>query len=216
MEEQLSGACTVEIAAFNEFTSLLANPAVVSRYDHIIFDTAPTGHTLRLLSLPSAWSGFIETNTTGASCLGPLAGLEAQREEYAATVRVLGDSSRTTVVLVSRPDESALREAARAGGELAALGIRNQQIIINGVFENADGTDAVASAYADRQYEALSGMPESIRDLTRLTIPLVASDLTGVTALRSFGEPQARACRLHRRNAEFGGRSSPRSRTLTI
>lgn len=193
MEEQLSGACTVEIAAFNEFTSLLANPTIVSQFDHIIFDTAPTGHTLRLLSLPSAWSGFIETNTTGTSCLGPLAGLEAQREQYAATVRELGDASRTTVILVSRPDEGSLREAARAGGELAALGIRNQQLVINGVLEAPDDGDIVSSAYANRQRAALSAIPKSLRDLPRVTIPLAASDLTGVAALRTFGDPHVAA-----------------------
>ncbi|HZI30613.1 MAG TPA: arsenical pump-driving ATPase [Gemmatimonadaceae bacterium] len=191
MEEQLSGACTVEIAAFNEFTSLLANPAVVSQFDHIIFDTAPTGHTLRLLSLPTAWSGFIETNTTGTSCLGPLAGLEAQREQYADTVRELGDASRTTMILVSRPDESSLREAARAGGELAALGIRNQRLVINGVLDVSDESDIISSAYANRQHAALSAIPVSLRGLPRVTIPLVASDLTGVAALRAFGDPVA-------------------------
>jgi arsenite-transporting ATPase len=193
MEEQLSGACTVEIAAFNEFTSLLGNPAVVSQFDHIIFDTAPTGHTLRLLSLPTAWSGFIETNTTGTSCLGPLAGLEAQREQYAATVRELGDATRTTVILVSRADESSLREAARAGGELAALGIQNQQLVINGVLETADDGDTVASAYASRQHAALLDIPASLSALPRVTIPLVASDLTGVAALRTFGDPNVAA-----------------------
>jgi arsenite-transporting ATPase len=191
MEEQFYGACTVEIAAFNEFTTLLTNPSVVSQYDHIVFDTAPTGHTLRLLSLPTAWTGFIETNTAGTSCLGPLAGLEAQREQYAATVRALGDSSRTTVVLVSRPETSALREAARAGAELAALGIRNQHLVINGVLDTGDQGDAVASAFAARQRAALETMPGSLRSLPRLTVPLVASDLTGVAALRAFGTPSA-------------------------
>ena len=184
MEEQLSGACTVEIAAFNEFTGLLADPLVVSRFEHIIFDTAPTGHTLRLLSLPKAWSGFIETNSHGASCLGPLAGLEAQHDQYAATVRTLGDAARTTIVLVSRPESSALQEAARAGGEFRALGITNQQLVLNGVFTVSAGDDAIAQAMLARQLEALQTMPEALRATPTVAVPLVAHDLTGVAALR--------------------------------
>ncbi len=186
MEEQLSGACTVEIAAFNEFTSLLAEHDVVARYNHIVFDTAPTGHTLRLLTLPSAWTEFMATNSTGTSCLGPLAGLEAQRAQYAATVQALADSARTTLVLVSRPDESALREAARASGELSLLGITNQRLILNGVFTAPTGGDTVAESLAERQRAAMDGMPDALRTVPTTAVPLVATDLTGVPALRAF------------------------------
>jgi len=185
MEEQLSGACTVEIAAFNEFTSLLADPAITRRFDHVIFDTAPTGHTLRLLSLPTAWSGFIETSSHGASCLGPLAGLEHQREQYATTVRTLADPARTTVVLVSRPEPSALREAARTGEELRALGIANQELVLNGLLA-ADPDDPVAAAFAGRQREALAQLPATLRHLPTITVPLVRTDLMGVEALRAL------------------------------
>ena len=189
MEEQLSGACTMEIAAFNEFTALLADASVVARYDHIIFDTAPTGHTLRLLSLPSAWTGFIATNTTGTSCLGPLAGLEKQRDQYAATVQALGDAARTTMILVSRPETSSLREAARAGAELAAIGIRNQQLVVNGVLEDPMPGDALAEAVVAQQRAAMHEIPAALRELPTISIPLVAGNLTGVAALRSFGTP---------------------------
>jgi len=184
MEEQLSGACTVEIAAFNEFTNLLADPQTVSRFEHIIFDTAPTGHTLRLLSLPKAWSGFIETNSHGASCLGPLAGLQAQHEQYAATVQTLGDAARTTVVLVSRPETSALQEAARAGGEFRALSITNQHLVLNGVLTAPAGDDRIAQAMIARQQEALQTMPLALRDIPIVAVPLIAHELTGVAALR--------------------------------
>ena len=150
MEEQLSGACTVEIAAFNEFTAVLASPQETAGFDHVIFDTAPTGHTLRLLTLPSAWSGYVDEHPSGASCLGPLAGLDQRREQYAATVRILADPALTTLVLVSRAEESALREAARASGELAALGVGNQRLVINGLLSDHD-EDPAALAFAERQ-----------------------------------------------------------------
>jgi arsenite-transporting ATPase len=186
MEEQFSGACTVEIAAFNEFTALLSAHDLVAQYDHVVFDTAPTGHTLRLLTLPSAWTEFIATNSTGTSCLGPLAGLEAQRTQYTDTVQALADPDRTTVVLVSRPEESALREAARAGDELAALGIANQRLIVNGVLDAPAAGDAVAASLIARQAAALGSMPATLRELPTTMVPLVGTDLTGVAALRAF------------------------------
>jgi arsenite-transporting ATPase len=186
MEEQLSGACTVEIAAFTEFSRLLGNPDATAGFDHVLFDTAPTGHTLRLLSLPSAWNGFIASSTTGNSCLGPLAGLEAQRTLYEATVATLADPTRTTVVLVTRPEPAALREAERSGRELAALGVRNQHLVINGVFAATARDDRVALALERRGLEALRCLPPFLADLPRTSVPLVGRGLVGVAALRAL------------------------------
>jgi arsenite-transporting ATPase len=183
IEEQLSGSCSMEIAAFDEFSRLLADPARTGGYDHVVFDTAPTGHTLRLLSLPSAWSSFIDTNTTGTSCLGPLAGLAAQRHLYQASVESLADSSRTTVVLVSRPEVSALREAERSSVELRELGVSNQVLVLNGVFEAASD-DPVALAFERRGRDALAAMPAGVATLPRETIRLSPHALLGVDALR--------------------------------
>ncbi|MGC6590608.1 TRC40/GET3/ArsA family transport-energizing ATPase, partial [Paenibacillus sp. Dod16] len=134
MEEQLSGACTVEIAAFNEFSTLLTNQELKAGFDHILFDTAPTGHTLRLLQLPTAWSGFLDESTHGASCLGPLAGLESKKELYSNALATLNDEQQTTLVLVTRPDRSPLLEAARASSELRETGMNNQILVMNGTF----------------------------------------------------------------------------------
>ena len=190
IEEQLAGECTVEVAAFDQFTQLIVHPELTGRYDHVIFDTAPTGHTLRLLDLPSAWADYIETSREGASCLGPRSGLEAQREQYEAAVAQLADPQRTTLVLVSRPDPSALREAARAGSELAQEGIRNQRLVINGLFDQPRSGDRVAEALAERQRQALESMPASLQEIAMAGVPLVALDLTGVAALRALASGQ--------------------------
>lgn len=193
IDEQLSGACTVEIAAFDEFAKLLGDPRATADYDHIIFDTAPTGHTLRLLQLPAAWTDFIETNMTGTSCLGPLAGLQAQKELYAKALQALSNSSTTTVFLVSRPDHSALAEAERTRNELEDLGIKNQRLILNGVFHASSRGDAVALALESRGKKALAEMPQGLRLLPQDEIPLVADALIGIDAFRRLttGYPQA-------------------------
>jgi len=193
MTESLSGACTTEIASFDVFTGLLTDPRLARDFDHIVFDTAPTGHTLRLLQLPAAWSDFIETNPDGASCLGPASGLQAQREQYAAAVDALSDPDRTTLVLVSRPETSALAEAARSASELSALGVRGQHLVINGVFEPTDEGDPLALALSTRQREAMASLPHSLGELPIELVPLRANNLVGVAALRDLASGEVGA-----------------------
>jgi len=187
IEEQLSGACTTEIAAFDEFTTLLTDAALTAGYAHILFDTAPTGHTIRLLQLPGAWSGFLDAGKGDASCLGPLAGLEKQRARYQSAVDALADAASTRLVLVARAQEAALREVARTHEELAALGLSEQYLVINGVLAQAEAVnDALAAAIFAREQKALSGMPDVLRKLPRDHVPLKPFNLVGLEALRQL------------------------------
>ena len=185
MEEQLSGACTMEIAAFDEFSRLLGQPEATAEFDHVIFDTAPTGHTLRLMTLPTAWTGFLDSSTTGNSCLGPLAGLEKQRVIYENAVAALADGERTTLVLVSRAQRAALTEAERTSDELAAIGVRNQRLILNGLFEAVDG-DPVALALQQRGAAALANAGAFLNRMRVSKVPLRANNLVGIPALRAI------------------------------
>ncbi|MGL6205022.1 MAG: TRC40/GET3/ArsA family transport-energizing ATPase, partial [Giesbergeria sp.] len=181
IEEQLSGACTTEIAAFDEFTALLTDTALHAQYEHILFDTAPTGHTIRLLQLPGAWSGFLEEGKGDASCLGPLAGLEKQRDRYQAAVAALADPAHTRLVLVARAQPATLREAARTHAELAAIGLRQQCLVVNGVLPVAEGaTDPLAAAVCRREQAALAALPDGLRALPLDQVPLKPFNLVGM------------------------------------
>lgn len=191
MEEQFSGACTTEIAAFDEFVRLMADPSATARFDHIVFDTAPTGHTLRLLSLPSAWSGYLNTTTAEASCLGPLAGLQEQRQLYESAFKRLADADQTTVVLVARPERSSLKEAARTQHELADLNIRNLRLIVNAVYTPDGADDPVARSFSQVVAEGLASMPDSLKDVPVSHVPMLAGNVVGLAALRLLLDPSA-------------------------
>lgn len=181
MEEQLSGSCTTEIASFDQFAKFLTSPDISDQYDYIIFDTAPTGHTLRLLQLPSAWTNFFDENTTGTSCMGQLSGLDEERESYSLAVETLANSEMTTLLLVTRPQEGPLVEANRASEELRALGVENQKLIVNGLLENP--TDTISQTYYEIQQEALSEMPENLKNLPTFEIPLRPYNLASIESI---------------------------------
>lgn len=190
IEEQLSGACTIEIAAFDEFTGLLTDASLQQDFDHIIFDTAPTGHTIRLLQLPGAWSSFIETNPEGASCLGPLAGLEKQAERYAQALTALADPDKTRLILVARPQQSTLIEVERTHQELRQVGLKNQYLVINGVLpQSATLKDALANALYQREQTVLANLSPILAALPHETLPLQSVNMVGVAPLRQLFMP---------------------------
>lgn len=184
MEEQLSGSCTVEVAAFNEFTNFIANETIQKDFDYVIFDTAPTGHTLRMLQLPSAWSNFISESTHGASCLGQLSGLESKKEIYKKAVETLSNNKLTTLLLVTRPESSPLKEAERASKELADIGVNNQLLIINGLISTFD--DYISESLFYKQKNALEEISETFKQLNFYQIPLRAYNITGIDNVRAF------------------------------
>ena len=184
--EQLSGSCTTEVAAFNEFTAILADEAAYQEYDHIVFDTAPTGHTIRLLQLPGSWTGFLEEGKGDASCLGPLAGLDKQRTQYARAVATLQDPERTRLVLVTRAQPAAIRELVRTYQELAAIGITSTNIVVNAVLPETPDAPALDRAIRRREQQAIAEMPPAIADLPRDLIPLRPDNVVGLPALRTL------------------------------
>ena len=184
MEEQMSGSCTVEIAAFNEFSAFITDEKAAKEFDHIIFDTAPTGHTLRMLQLPSAWSKFIRDSTHGASCLGQLSGLESKKEIYKNAVENLSDSKKTTLILVSRPEPSPLKEAERASNELKDIGVENQILVMNGVLQECD--DYLSNAIYNKQQNALKDIPDGLKNIETYEIPLRPYNITGLKNIRGL------------------------------
>ncbi len=187
IEESLSGACTTEIAAFDEFTALLTDSALTAEYEHIVFDTAPTGHTIRLLQLPGAWSGFLEAGKGDASCLGPLAGLEKQRAQYKAAVEALADGERTRLILVARAQQATLREVARTHKELSDIGLKRQHLVINGILPHIEAAnDPLAAAIHEREQAALADIPEALKELPCDHVQLKPFNLVGLDALRQL------------------------------
>jgi len=184
--EQLSGSCTTEVASFDEFTDLLADESLTGEYDHVVFDTAPTGHTIRLLQLPGSWTDFLEAGKGDASCLGPLSGLEKQRTVYAQAVNALKDPAMTRLILVARAQASSLAEIDRTYGELSQIGITGEYVVVNGVLPAIAGDEDLAAAVRDREAEAIVEMPAAIAGLSRDVIELKASNMVGLEALETL------------------------------
>ena len=186
IREDLSGACTTEIASFDEFSRFVSGETEGTKFDVIIFDTAPTGHTLRLLELPAAWSSFTEENPDGASCLGPTSALKSGKDRYHTVVNRLRDASLTSFNIVSKADKASLKEASRTSNELKDLGMTNQLLFINGVFKAIDKNDLLAQKIEDLGNEQLNSIPDNLRNLPLKTFPLLPYNVLGIEKLRSL------------------------------
>jgi arsenite-transporting ATPase len=184
--EGLSGSCTTEVASFDEFTNLLTDDSLLDLYDHIVFDTAPTGHTIRLLQLPGSWTEFLDAGKGDPSCLGPLSGLEKHKRVYAQAVAALADPERTRLVLVARAQASSLTEIERTFVELQQIGIAGGYVVINGVLPTQAGTEPIAVAVRARESAAIAALPAALAVLPRDTLELKAHNMMGIDALRTL------------------------------
>ncbi|MEP6262800.1 MAG: arsenical pump-driving ATPase [Gillisia sp.] len=186
MQEELSGACTTEIASFDEFSRFISGENEGGHFDVIIFDTAPTGHTLRLLELPAAWASFSEENPDGASCLGPTSALKSSQDRYNKVVATLRDASITTFYLVSRAERPSLKEASRTSEELKELGLKNQKLLVNGVFKALDHSDVFAVKMEEIAQKQLNSIPHNLATLDLQQFPLLPYNILGIQKLRSL------------------------------
>lgn len=152
----------------------------------MIFDTAPTGHTIRLLELPAAWDDFLDKNPGGASCIGPSTALKSSKDRYKKVITSLRDPKQTTFFLVARSEKVSLKEANRTSLELKELGLENQKLLINGVYDAIDKSDELGIKIEAIAKKELSEMPEALKTLERLSYPLLPYNVLGVLKLRSL------------------------------
>ena len=193
MKEELSGACTTEIASFDEFSRFISGENEGNKFDVIIFDTAPTGHTLRLLELPAAWASFSEENPDGASCLGPTSALKSSQERYNKVVATLRNAAQTTFYLVTRAEQSSLKEASSTREELKELGLNNQILLINGVFKALDLSDPFAVKMEEMAQKQLQSLPKNLQNLVVQQYPLLPYNVLGIEKLRSLLDSKMQA-----------------------
>jgi arsenite-transporting ATPase len=185
VKEEFNGGCTVEIATFDKFTDFLGDET----YDLIIFDTAPTGHTLRLMTLPNEWDKYIQKSAEGKgqTCIGPVSQIEGSRQKYSHAVSMLQDASRTTVYLVSRPEKTSVYETMRAKSELERTGIHNFHLIINGVYPNHSSLTGIFGSISENQKQYIKELrglfPDAVSE-----VPLQQSEVKGVKNISLLGE----------------------------
>ena len=189
MEEQMSGPCTAEVAAFDRFTDFLELPGHNgSSYDVVIFDTAPTGHTLRLLELPAEWSQSIDAASEGSgqTCIGPAAAIQDAKNKYERALATMRDSAQTAFVFVLHPEAIAIKETQRATAELAKLDIHTHRLIINGIIPPQEKANPLFAARAEMQARYLKQIEAELR-LPAQRMFLLSGEIKGLEKLREVG-----------------------------
>jgi arsenite-transporting ATPase len=184
VEEQMSGPCTEEIATFDRFIGCLSRP----EYDRILFDTAPTGHTLRLLELPAGWSRHIEATARGGgqTCIGPAEALASSKEQYERAVALLRSPAETAFVLVTQAERTSVEETARTARELATLGMSPQWLIINGLIPTEAADNHFVRSRRAMQQRQVAELRRQL-PLPTLEMPLWDFEVRGLAALRKVG-----------------------------
>lgn len=190
MEEQMSGPCTAEVAAFDRFTDFLDVPAQNGQaFDVVIFDTAPTGHTLRLLELPAEWSRSIDAAARGSgqTCIGPAAAIQDARAKYERTLALMRDPAQTTFIFVLQPETMAIKETQRATAELGKLGIHTHELIVNGIIPTEETANPLFTARAEMQAGYLQQIENEL-PLPARRMPLLPDEIKGLGRLREVGQ----------------------------
>ena len=190
MEEQMNGPCTAEVAAFDRFTDFLDLPADNGEaFDVVIFDTAPTGHTIRLLELPSEWSQSIDAATAGSgqTCLGPAAAIQDAKHKYERALAAMRQSAQTAFIFVLHPEAISIKETRRAIAELSKLGIQNYRLIINGIIPPEGAQNALFAARAEMQAHYLTQI-EADLPYPKQPMSLLAGEIKGIQRLRQVGK----------------------------
>ena len=190
MEEQMSGPCTSEVAAFDRFTDFLDSTTEKSiDFDTVIFDTAPTGHTIRLLELPAEWSQSIDqaSEGSGQTCLGPAAAIQDAKLKYERALAAMRDSSKTNFIFVLHPEEISINETKRAITELSKLDISNFSLIVNSIIPAEKAQDELFKARANMQSLYLDKINHELPYVTQY-MPLLPGEIKGIDRLRQVGK----------------------------
>lgn len=184
VEEQLNSPCTEEIASFDRFVDFVDN----DEYDVVIFDTAPTGHTLRLLELPVDWSSFIDKSAegTGQTCMGPVENIMGNKDRYDRAVEIMRNKEYTRFLFVLKPETTAVAETKRAIEELQNIGITADLLIVNGIYPEKECIDPFFKKLYDSQLRNLDEIKKI--NLPCIVVPLFNEEVKGFSGLKRMAD----------------------------